>query len=181
MCDDCETAVVLFVILLLKHVHSVCFVHKTINGRKFGGKKLRRDSDCVHIIIQMEKNIYCWRREKKGCILNSLLNENEKHWILTVRCSNETKQQQQQNQVQSKRKSTLLDYYYQKRRKIVCLCVLIFKCWTNVKYNMSATVLYLSPESPKPWEWINNNFSTKGIEPNWNCISNHFFFVPSSI
>lgn len=127
------------------------------------------------IIIQMKKHLLLKER-KKGWTLNSLLNWNEKHWISTVRCSNETKQQQQQNQVQSKRKSTLLDYYYQKRRKILCLCVLIFKCWSNVESNMSATVLYLSPESPKPWKWINNNFSTKGIELTEIAYQIIFFF-----
>ena len=39
---------------------------------------------------------------------------------------------------------------------------------------MSATVLYLSPESPKPWEFI-NNYNSKGIEP-----SNHFFHLHST-
>lgn len=41
---------------------------------------------------------------------------------------------------------------------------------------MSATVLYLSPESPKPWKWINNNFSTKGIEPTKIAYQIFFFF-----
>lgn len=69
--------------------------------------------------------------------------------------------------VWSKRKLTLL--FHKKKRNLF----LNYHSteWKKEKYKrklqqqkMSATVLYLSPESPKPWEYI-NNYNSKGIEP----------------
>lgn len=77
-------------------------------------------------------------------------------------------------------KVTEINAFNSKRGEIIWTVFFCWIKWTKIKRKkivkekkMSATVLYLSPESPKPWEYI-NNYNSKGIEP-----SNHpFIFAP---